>query len=504
MPNETRKKASSTADLLAGLDVDQRARALADKDVPYVELTLGARGNAEFAASRGHDEITRTLTLQEAHVTPLDEGKKDRFVAKDGELFLKYLDGAMTDSNAKLVFHPVADTQDGKNVAPIQDTTVGFNANWNNGFRQFNATQAFKDNQNANLAITHNQNGWLAFFGSTANPLGNEDKNGRLDRVTGDIQFEFADDRNTGISKTELKFGVYAERAKSKHEKSTENVAAHREGRKTEYWNCGESGVVYRFVAGIAGRSDGASGIIDTSLRLNQTDTSEINGSREVERRSCEFNLSCIIAQHGADYPSGLNFRGTWERDKTRSALENGSDTVVQQSRAVDAIRMEILADAYGKYRLGVGYGRSWEAGAGEPKKELNCTSYFDLDRGRADYGIHIQLKLPWWGEETSYNSIPETPVRKSQLPATERWNNTADVQTGLAFAEAQRPFKDSALDRYLAAVKEGDSALADQLASQFAQSPEGQRMAQQGDRLLELGQAQDQAQVLRGPVMRI
>lgn len=57
-------------------------------------------------------------------------------------------------------------------------------------------------------------------------------------------------------------------------------------------------------------------------------------------------------------------------------------------------------------------------------------------------------------------------------------------------------PFGEPTLDRYYAAVLDGDSDAADRIAHAFAQSPEGQRLSEQGDRLLvEQQQAQEQRQ---------
>lgn len=74
-----------------------------------------------------------------------------------------------------------------------------------------------------------------------------------------------------------------------------------------------------------------------------------------------------------------------------------------------------------------------------------------------------------------------------------------------------QGPFNDPHLDRYYAAMVGGNSDLADRVAREFAQGPEGQRMAGQGDeplaRQLERQQAQEQelpqAPTRQSPVMR-
>lgn len=70
-------------------------------------------------------------------------------------------------------------------------------------------------------------------------------------------------------------------------------------------------------------------------------------------------------------------------------------------------------------------------------------------------------------------------------------------------------PFNDPVADRYFAAVMAGDSDLADRLATEFAQSPEGQQFARMGDELLAQQQAQEQQQEDRqraqqGPVMQM
>lgn len=71
-------------------------------------------------------------------------------------------------------------------------------------------------------------------------------------------------------------------------------------------------------------------------------------------------------------------------------------------------------------------------------------------------------------------------------------------------------PFNDPVADRYFAAVMAGDSDLADRLAIEFAQSPEGQQFAREGDELLAQQQAQEQQQqddrqrAQQGPVMQM
>lgn len=74
---------------------------------------------------------------------------------------------------------------------------------------------------------------------------------------------------------------------------------------------------------------------------------------------------------------------------------------------------------------------------------------------------------------------------------------------------QASEPFNDSALNRYFAAVMAGNSKLADQAVIDFAQSPQGQEMAQQGQQLLAEQQKQQQqeqqlAQMQPAPVMKM
>lgn len=61
--------------------------------------------------------------------------------------------------------------------------------------------------------------------------------------------------------------------------------------------------------------------------------------------------------------------------------------------------------------------------------------------------------------------------------------------------AQAKRPFNDPFLDRYYAAIVAGDSQQVDKAALDFAQSTQGQEMAQQGQQLLTEQQAQQQQQ---------
>jgi GH24 family phage-related lysozyme (muramidase) len=71
-------------------------------------------------------------------------------------------------------------------------------------------------------------------------------------------------------------------------------------------------------------------------------------------------------------------------------------------------------------------------------------------------------------------------------------------------------PFNDPFADRYFAAVVAGDSDLADRIAIEFSQTPEGQQLAQLGDQLLAQQQALEQQQLeerqraQQGPVMQM
>ncbi|WP_024890026.1 hypothetical protein [Luteimonas huabeiensis] len=69
-------------------------------------------------------------------------------------------------------------------------------------------------------------------------------------------------------------------------------------------------------------------------------------------------------------------------------------------------------------------------------------------------------------------------------------------------------PFDDPFADRYFAAVMAGDSDLADRIAIEFSRTPEGQQLAQLGDRLLAQQQALEQQQLeertRQGPVMQM
>jgi len=87
------------------------------------------------------------------------------------------------------------------------------------------------------------------------------------------------------------------------------------------------------------------------------------------------------------------------------------------------------------------------------------------------------------------------------------------DVQERQTSHEPERgPFNDLYLDRTYAALQAGDSNQLDRIAIEFAQSPEGLRMAQLGDRLFAQQQAREQqqlqeqqmAQARQGSVMRL
>lgn len=102
----------------------------------------------------------------------------------------------------------------------------------------------------------------------------------------------------------------------------------------------------------------------------------------------------------------------------------------------------------------------------------------------------------------------PTNPALATPPPmpaADERDDREREPQT-----PARGPFNDPYLDRAYAALQAGDSDQLDRIAIEFAQSPEGQRMAQLGDQLLvqqqllEQQQLQEQqmAQARQGPAM--
>lgn len=463
------------------------------RDAPSVGIDLRLTSDRDTVANLGQDIRTHTLTLRQVAKALNDAGQERTFVPAEAEFFLKenYDDeghGRVVDTNAKAVLRHGSDVQNSQSQPRLQDTIFGVNANWQGEVYQAYGTQTFKEGQNANLAVTSNPNGFVVFGGGTWNPSHYRNAHGGLTRLTGDVQVE-TPHHEDGISKFEMKLGVAGEHPKAPG------------------GNTAENGYTFRGIAGPAFRSDGISAIIDGSLRLNKTATPNEN---ERERRSCEFNLTCIIAQHGADYGSELKGSLVLERERIRLVPENwtGAEHAPQQvaSRTSDAYRLDMLTDGDDRYRLELGVQRTWGSGTDDAKKEFHLKGYIDRDEKNTESGIFLQFKIPLGG--TSYLGKPNTPVPEFQLPATEPFNIMPNVETDMGSTETQGPFEDSALGRYLAAVKDGNGALVDQLTNEFAQSSEGQRMAQQGDRLLVQGQAQDQppeqAQVLRGPVMRI
>lgn len=484
MPNEENGKSKST-----GGASDR------DSNTPSLGFDLRLRSDSDFVANLGQDIRTYALTLQQQTDALADESSNKKFIPKEAEFFLKERhEGArerlVLDTNARFVFPHVPDTRNGTDVALFQDTVLGINANWQGEVYQANLTQAFKDGQNANLAATYNPNGFLVYAGGTWNPPNQEDPDGNLTRFTGDIQVE-SPHREEGISKLEIKFGAAGDRPKAMK------------------GDAGENGWTFRFVSGPAFRSDGVSGIVDATLRSNETTTSSAGILPERERRSCEFNLTCIIAQHGADYASELKGSLTLERERTRFLPENTAHAPhapgQETSKILDAFRMEILTDVDDRFRIEMGYQRISESGNGDGKKELRLKGYFDHNEEKNDYGFFIEAKLPWWGP-TAYHWTPDAQSRKSDFKEPVKEN--PGMETGLASIEAQDVFKDLRLDRYLSAINASNSALADELANEFLQSTEGQRMAQRGDRLTAQAQAQnpplEPVQTLRGPVMRI
>lgn len=437
--------------------------------------------NSNFSQNQGQDITTHTVAFQEVFGTVDNEENKTNFVAKHGELFVKEHHGLISDTNARLVFRHVPDMQEGHDVKPVQDMGLGLNANWPEEVYQANLTQAFKDGQNATLAITSNRNGYVIYTGTTLIPPDHKDADGNLIRYTGDFQAEIPHD-NKGISKIEAKGGLSSENPKIRGGQATEN------------------GYTYRFVAGPAFRSDGVSGIIDGSLRFNETNRSKLGGADEQERRSCEFNLICIIPQHGADYRPEFKASIAFEKERPGYRLSEQP-----QSKILDRFRMEILSDGDDKHRIETSYGRVWESGTAGSRKELNFKGYCGQDRGKSDYGAYFEYRCTWGASSRDRTNATE---KKSHPPAAELKHNTPSANTGPVSQDSQGPFKNSRLDRYHAAVKDGDSALADKIANEFAQSPEGQRMAEHGDRLLGRQQAHDQqtaqAPMPKEPVMRI
>ncbi|WP_024888866.1 peptidoglycan-binding protein [Luteimonas huabeiensis] len=95
--------------------------------------------------------------------------------------------------------------------------------------------------------------------------------------------------------------------------------------------------------------------------------------------------------------------------------------------------------------------------------------------------------------------------AHQQQAPAQEE--STSSEQHRSMQQPQSGPFNDPFADRYFAAVMAGDSDLADRIAIEFAQSPEGQRLARLGDEALAQQQALERQQALAGqqePMMRM
>lgn len=108
-------------------------------------------------------------------------------------------------------------------------------------------------------------------------------------------------------------------------------------------------------------------------------------------------------------------------------------------------------------------------------------------------------------GQEQDQRPQPQQPA-----PAPGR-NAPAEDRQGMNMNQPQAgPFNDLVADRYFAIVTAGDSDLADRIAIEFAQTPEGQQLARLGDQLLAQQQALEQEQlqerqmVRQGPVMQL
>ena len=94
-------------------------------------------------------------------------------------------------------------------------------------------------------------------------------------------------------------------------------------------------------------------------------------------------------------------------------------------------------------------------------------------------------------------------PAQKNLPPLTQA------PSISLPQEQTSGPFNDPDLDRYFAALMAGDDKLADRVAMEFAQSPQGQEMAQQGQQLLAEQQRQQEqllqtAQQQVAPVIRV
>ncbi len=112
-----------------------------------------------------------------------------------------------------------------------------------------------------------------------------------------------------------------------------------------------------------------------------------------------------------------------------------------------------------------------------------------------------VELGLPEAVEVVRRREATQGAQQPQQQPAQER-DAPAEDRQGMNQPQPG-PFNDPMADRYFAAVMAGDSDLADRFAIEFAQSREGQQMAQLGDRLLAQQQAVEQEQVQERQMVR-
>jgi hypothetical protein len=149
----------------------------------------------------------------------------------------------------------------------------------------------------------------------------------------------------------------------------------------------------------------------------------------------------------------------------------------------------------------GNGIGKAYVGGAWSDVNRANITRS-NISDGAVDLNINRDGAV-----ERLMRIDPNAPhLRPAEQPAAER-NVPVDNHQGM---HPSGPFNDPFADRYFAAVMAGDSALADQIAVEFSQTPEGQQLAQQGDQLLaqqqvlEQRQLEERQRVQRGPVMQM
>lgn len=153
----------------------------------------------------------------------------------------------------------------------------------------------------------------------------------------------------------------------------------------------------------------------------------------------------------------------------------------------------------------GNGIGKAYVDGAWSDVNRANLTRINQRD-GVVDLNINRDGAI-----ERLLRVDPNAPVLRpdqQRIPIPEM-NDPEEDRQGMHEPQPG-PFNDPVADRYFAAVISGDSDLADRVAIEFAQSPEGRQLARLGDRLLAQQQALEQQQLQerqmarQGPVMQL